>query len=157
MIQEKTMSGEIRYQLKWKILFTIFLAVCILLCIVIVFRYPKELLSWLLLVGTVPLFCVCIMSFWRYRFAYDSNADMLSFRQGIQKEIRFPVSDITGIYTEQEERYIKGGRIVNEMLCIQVRGEEIRLAYDSDEKSLNFMEVSLNIEKLTAYVNQKNL
>ncbi|GEM_PF-2626126 len=149
----KPQSGEISYQMKWKVLFTIFLAGSMLLCVFMVFWHTEELLSWLMLVFTVPVFSICIMMYWRYRFAYNSSTDMLSFRKGVQKEIQFSISEITKIHTKQEEKYIKGGRTVYDILCIQLDGQNLEIIYHIE--FADFIAVSLDIENLVKYVQQK--
>ncbi len=153
-MNEKPQSGEIRFQAKFKILFSVFCLLCIILCIVLAVWTTEKIFCWVLFSGCCLVFGYVIITFWRYHFSYDSSTDMFSYRKDVQKEIRFPVSAVTEIYTRQEERYVKGGRTVYDILCIQTEEQQLEIIYHSD---LEFYANTLDIEKLTAYISQKNL
>jgi len=79
---------------------------------------------------------------------------MFSYQKGIQKEICFPVSAVKEIYTKQTERYIKGSRNVYDILYIQTQEQQFEIIYHDD---LDLYLNTLDMEKLTSYINQKNL
>ncbi|MBR1554545.1 MAG: hypothetical protein IJ644_04030 [Oscillospiraceae bacterium] len=153
-MNEKPQSGEIRFQPKFKILSSIFLLLCMILFVVLAVRTTEKIFCWVMFLACCLLFGYVVVIFWRYRFSYDSSTDMFSYQKGIQKEIRFPVSDVTEIHTRQEERYVKGGRTVYDILCIQTEEQQLEIIYHSD---LDFYANTLDIEKLTAYISQRNL
>ena len=153
-MNEKPQSGEIRFQPKFKILSSIFLLLCIILCAVLAVWTTEKIFCWVMFLACCLLFGYVVVIFWRYRFSYDSGTDMFSYQKGIQKEIRFPVSAVMEIYTKQTERYIKGGRNVYDILYIQTQEQQFEIIYHDD---LDLYLNTLDMEELIAYINQKNL